>query len=391
MIGLNEMYYKLSPGTIVPTSPESTVIPLTIPQQQSIENAAFISDGIDINEKLHMDIGFRLSVYSSLGPANVYQYQPGQPRSPETVVDSTQYAAGQNIKTYIGPEPRLALRYSLDANSSIKLGYNRIYQYIHLISNSLAVSPIDVWQASNYYFKPQIGDQVSLGYFKNVHDNMYELSVEGFYKKIQNILDFKDGSTLVLNPRLEQALLSGIGKGYGIEVAASKSMGRLTGNLNYTYSRSFRKVEGSTPETTINNGDWYRSNYDQPNIVNLNWKYGLSKRFFLTGNFTYRTGRPITIPTSYSVVDHVTIVNYSGRNQYRIPDYHRLDLALVMEGNHRRKKLLDGTWVLSIYNVYGRKNVYSVFYQKNPNGIQQAYQMAIIGTVLPSISYRFRI
>ena len=149
-------------------------------------------------------------------------------------------------------------------------------------------------------------------------------------------------------------------------------------------------MAGHFPEETINQGNYYPSNYDQPNIVNLNWKYGLSRRFFLTSNFTYRTGRPVTVPYSYAVINHIPIVNFSERNQYRVPDYHRLDLALVMEGNHRRKKVWDGTWVLSLYNVYARKNVYTIFYRKNENGLQQAYQMSIVGTILPSLSYRFR-
>jgi hypothetical protein len=150
-------------------------------------------------------------------------------------------------------------------------------------------------------------------------------------------------------------------------------------------------VIASVGGETINNGKQYRSNYDQPNIVNLNWKYGLSRRFAFTGNFTYRTGRPVTVPVSYAIVDHTPIVNFSDRNQYRVPAYHRLDLALVMEGNHRRKKFWDGTWTFSLYNVYARKNVYTVFYAQTQYSLQKAYQMSIIGTVLPSLSYRFKI
>jgi len=339
---------------------------------------------------LHVDAGFRMSMFSSLGPSKMYQYQAGLPLSNQTVVDSVLYPAGKVIRNYFGPEPRLALRYTLGANSSLKVGYNRIYQYVHLISNSVAVTPIDVWQPSNYYFKPQRGDQVSIGYFHNLKDNKYEFSLEGFYKKIKNILDFKDGADLVLNSNLETALLSGIAQSYGLEFSVTKTVGRFSGSLNYTFSRSLRKVVGQFSEETLNKGNYYPSNYDQPNIVNFNWKYGLSRRFFLTSNFTYRTGRPVTIPYSYTAVNNVPIVNFSERNQYRVPDYHRLDLAIVMEGNHRRKKLWDGTWVLSLYNVYSRKNVYTVFYKKNENGLQQAYQMSIIGTILPSLSYRFR-
>jgi hypothetical protein len=391
VLGINSMYYHISPGAIEPTSAESNVIPVTIASEQSLENALFVSDGFDWNERIHVDAGFRMSMFTSLGPSTVYHYEPALPLSGTTVIDSVHYPAGKVIKNYFGPEPRLAFRYTLTPNSSIKVGYNRIYQYIHLISNSVAVTPIDIWQPSNYYFKPQRGDQISMGYFHNLKDNKYEFSAEGFYKKIKNILDFKDGADLVLNPALETALLSGIAQSYGVEFSVTKTSGRFSGSLNYTYSRSLRKVAGQSSEETINKGNYYPSNYDQPNIVNFNWKYGLSRRFFLTSNFTYRSGRPVTIPYSYTAIDNVPIANFSERNQYRIPDYHRLDLALVMEGNHRRKKLWDGTWVLSLYNVYSRKNVYTVFYKKNSYGLQQAYQMSIIGTILPSLSYRFRL
>jgi TonB-dependent Receptor Plug Domain/CarboxypepD_reg-like domain len=389
--GLNSIYYTIQPGTIKPQSPESSVKPVTVDTNQSLENALFVSDDIDLNDRIHFDLGFRMSMFSSLGPATINQYQPGQPLSEETATGSTNYSSGKIIKNYFGPEPRASFRYTLTGNSSIKIGYNRIYQYIHLISSSTAVTPIDIWQPSNYYFKPQRGDQFSAGYFRNFKDSKYEFSMEGFYKDVKNILDFKDGASLVLNPKLETALLQGIAKSYGIEFSITKTTGRLMGSLNYTYARSLRKVDGPTPEERINNGNWYRSNYDQPNVVNLNWKYGLSRRFSFTGNFTYRTGRPVTVPYSYAVIDNIPIVNFSERNGYRVPDYHRLDLAIVMEGNHRRNKFWDGTWTLSLYNVYARKNVYSVFYKTNDFGLQTAYRMSIVGTVLPSLSYKFKI
>jgi hypothetical protein len=227
--------------------------------------------------------------------------------------------------------------------------------------------------------------------FKDLKEKKFELSLEAFYKHVENLLEFKDGASLVLNPAVETELLSGTGYSYGAEVAVNKVSGRLTGSMNYTYSRSLRKVSGIYPEEKINGGAEYPSNFDQPHIINVNWKYGLSRRFAFTGNFTYHSGRPITVPYSYSEIDGILIVNYSDRNQYRIPDYHRLDLALVMEGNHKRKKFWAGTWTLSVYNAYARKNAYSVFYSTNSYGIQQAYRMAIVGTALPSLSYRFKI
>ncbi len=275
----------------------------------------------------------RLSAFTALGAADVYQYGPGA-RSINTITDTVRYASGKAIKTYTGFEPRASLRYTVTPTVSIKAAYDRIHQYLHLISNSVAISPIDVWQPSNAYFSPQIGDQVSLGVFKNLNDNMYEASVEVYQKWIQDILDFRDGADLVLNRTLETALLQGKAHGYGVELSFNKTKGRLSWNFNYTHARTFRTVAG------INDGKRYPSNYDQPNIINFNWKYGLSRRFSLTGNFNYRTGRPITVPYSYTVIDNTPIVNFSARNGYRVPDYHRLDLALVIEGNHKKKEVL---------------------------------------------------
>jgi hypothetical protein len=318
-------------------------------------------------------------------------YQPGQPISNSTIIDSVSYPSGKAVKNYFGFEPRFSLVYKVSPFSSIKFGYNRIYQYIHLISNSVSITPIDIWQPSNFYFKPQIGDQYSAGFFRSTRNAMYEFSVEGFYKFINNILDFKDGSNIVLNPNLETALLSGVAKAYGVEFSAKKNVGRLQGSLNYTYARSLRKVQSQFAQESPNGGQYYPSNYDQPNVVNLTWRYEISRRFSFTGNFTYRTGRPITLPSSYEVIGNIPIENYTDRNMQRIPDYHRLDLALVIEGNHKRNKIIDGSWIISLYNVYARKNVYSVFYKTNEAGIQAPYQLSIIGTILPSISYRFKI
>lgn len=389
--GVSGIFYGITPGTLVPTSAQSNRTPVDINKQQSIELAGFLSDELEINENLRVDAGVRLSSFTAMGPGKVYHYQPGQPITNLTIVDSTSYASGKPIKNYMGFEPRLSLVYKVTPFSSVKIGYNRIYQYIHLISNSVSITPIDIWQSSNYYFKPQIGDQYSAGYFRSAKSGKYDFSVEGFYKLLNNILDFKDGSTIVLNPNLENALLTGKGKAYGVEFSVNKNTGRLQGSFNYTYARSLRQVQSPYAGESINNGNWYSSNYDQPNVVNLTWRYALSRRFSFTGNFTYRTGRPITLPYSYSTINHIPIVNYSDRNQYRVPDYHRLDLALVIEGNHRRKKVIDGSWIISFYNIYARKNVYSVFYKTNEAGLQRPYQLSIIGTILPSVSYRFKI
>jgi hypothetical protein len=387
-LGLNNVLYSMNPGNINPTSPESNVMQKTLPPSQSMENSFYFSDGIDLTEKLHVEIGLRASLFTSLGRGDVFTYQADSALNDNTRVDTLQFGKGKVIQQYGGLEPRASLRYSFNQNSSIKFSYNRVLQYIHLISNSVAVTPIDVWQPSNRYIKPQIGDQVSLGYYQNVKDNNFELSIEGFYKSVDNVLDFKDGASLVLNPAIETALIRSLGKSYGAEFTFNKTKNEFVYSLNYTYSRSLRRTENRLEEETINDGRFFPSNFDQPHVVNANFKYAPSRRFAITGNFTYHTGRATTVPVSYNVVNNVPIVNYSERNGYRVPDYHRLDLAFILEGNHKKKKLWQGTWSLSFYNVYARKNVYTVFYGPNSEGIQSAYKMAIIGAIIPSLSYK---
>ena len=388
--GGQSVFYGFDPGTLTPSTPESSIKMVQMERQRSLENALFIGDAITLNEKYSLEAGLRVSSFTALGPATVNVYQPGLPLETSTIIDTLHFEKGETIKTYHGLEPRLSLRYSITPTFSVKGGYNRTYQYLHLITNTTAITPIDIWQPSGYYFKPQHADQISIGFFKNFKEKTYEVFVEGYYKNIENILDFKDGAKLILNPHLETDLLQGKGRAYGIETSVSKATGRLTGSVNYTYSRSLRTISGPTDAESINHGNEYASNFDQPNIVNVTWKYGISRRYFFTGNFTYHTGRPITIPQSGFVIDHTTVANFSERNQYRIPDYHRLDLALILEGNHKRKKFWDGTWAISIYNVYGRKNPYTVFFSDSGNGFLKPYQLSIIGTALPSISYSFK-
>ncbi|MFN8314270.1 MAG: carboxypeptidase-like regulatory domain-containing protein [Cyclobacteriaceae bacterium] len=389
--GAQSTYYDFNPGTFSPSSAESNKKFVQMDVQKSLESGLFIADQFDLFKRMHIDAGLRFSVFNSLGPANVNIYAPGGPRETLSLIDTVRYGSGQTVKSFYNWEPRLGLRYELSQDASIKLGYNRVFQYLHLVTNTTAVTPVDIWQPSGPYFKPQMADQVSLGYFRNFKDRKYETFIEGYYKIIENVLDFKDGASLILNPQIETALLQGKARAYGAEFQISKTQGRMVGSISYAYSRSLRTIQGLYPTETINNGKEYASNYDQPHVVNLNWKYNITRRFFFTGGFTYRTGRPITLPLSAFTVDNFTVSSFSDRNQFRIPDYHRLDLALVIEGNHKRKKFWDGTWTISIYNVYGRKNPYTIFFKEVRPGILRPYRLAIIGTALPSISYSFKI
>jgi hypothetical protein len=388
--GLHSTMYEFSPGEFRPASNESGARSITITPEKSFESAIYLSDAFYLGEKLFVEGGLRVSMFNRVGPGTVYLYQPDKAIEPRNMIDSVSYGSGDIIKTYTGLEPRFSARYTLGGSSSVKFGYNRMYQYMHLVTNTAAVAPVDIWQSSNTYFKPQIADQFSLGYFRNLAENSYETFVEFFYKKVSNSLDFKDGSQLILNPAPETTLLNGKGTAYGAEFSISKITGRLQGALNYTYSRSWRETNGQFAVEKINNGKQYPSNYDQPHVVQMNWRYGLSRRHYFSGTFVYHTGRPMSVPVATYDVNGVSILQFSDRNSARIPDYHRLDLALIIEGNHRRKKLWDGQWVISFYNVYSRKNAYSVFYKEDNNGLLQPYKLSVIGSIVPSLSYSFK-
>lgn len=388
--GWQGTYYRLSPGTQKPASAESTAKKFSLDKQNAFEMALYGADAWSLTERAFLEAGLRLPIFMSLGPASLSTYDPGVPKESSSVADTVNYGAGQPIKTYVGVEPRLAFRWMLRPTASIKIGYSRVYQFLHLVSNTTAVSPIDIWQPSGKYFKPQIADQLALGYFTDLSENKYSMSAEMFYKHVKNIVDFKDGAQLILNRHIETELLQGKGWSYGVETSFAKNAGKFTGSLNYTWSRSLRRFAGSTDEESINDGKVFPSNYDQPHIVNVTWKVSLTRRHYFTGNFTYHTGRPVTIPLAAFTFDNIPVAYFSERNQYRIPDYHRLDLALVIEGNHRRKKLGDGTWIISVYNVYARKNVYTVFFREGARGVLKPYQLSVIGTILPSISFNFK-
>jgi hypothetical protein len=389
--GIQGTYYSFQPGTLSPLSETSIKKFVTMEKQHSIESGFYIADQIDIMKRWSADVGLRYSRFDIFGPGSVLQYAPNSPREPLNVVDTLLFKKNEKIKSYNNIEPRLGLRYNLKNESSLKLGYNRIYQYLHLVTNTTAVTPIDIWKPSDYYFKPQKADQISFGYFKNLKDKRYEFFSEIYFKAISNVLEFKDGAQLILNRQIETDLLQGKARMYGVETQISKLTGRITGSFGYAFSRSFRTITGRYEQERINNGREYPSNFDQPHVVNLSWKYSITKRHFFTGTFTYRTGRPITLPVYAFKIENYTVSAFSDRNQYRIPDYHRLDIGFVIEGNHKRKKLWDGTWTISVYNLYGRKNPYSVFFKEVQSGILRPYQLSIIGTVLPSVSYSFKI
>jgi hypothetical protein len=272
---------------------------------------------------------------------------------------------------------------------SAKISYNNTLQYIHTLSNNTTVSPTDTYQLSNLNIEPQRGQQYSLGLYRNIDQNTYELSLEGYYKTSQNILDYKIGAPLFLNENIETAVLQGEGRSYGAEFLLKKITGRLNGWLGYTYSRSMIKIDGQHLEEKVNNGEFFPSNFDKPHDVSLVANFKITQRFSFSSNFVYQTGRPVTFPTGKYIYNGAEYVVYSDRNMNRIPDYYRLDLSLNIEGNHRIEKLAHSFWNISVYNLLGRNNPYSVFFVTE-GGEVKAYQSSIFSVPVPTITYNFR-
>lgn len=387
--GLSSIYYKLHPGSFQPNSEQSLVIPDELQREQALESALYIEDKFEVNPKLSITAGLRYSFYQYLGPRTVNKYVPGFPID-KIYEDGTQtYASGKKIKGYGGPEYRLSLRYTVYDNLALKVSYNTLRQYIHLLTNTMTVSPTDIWKLSDQYIKPQTGDQVSVGLYKNFRGNKIEVSLEGYYKNIQNFLDYKGGDSLIMNPRIEAAVLGTRGKAYGVELMVKKMTGKLNGWIGYTYSRTLlRALDRESPDAP-NKGNYYPSNYDKPHDFTMITNYRLSHRFSVSFNFTYSTGRPYTPPVGKYIIDGAQRVYYADRNQFRIPDYYRADLAMNIEGNHKVRKLAHSSWTLAVYNVLGRKNPSSVYFQTQ-GGRVNGYQLSIFGQPIPTITYNFR-
>jgi hypothetical protein len=384
--GTSVKLYTVFSGEIKPKGQNSLITPKKIPKEKGLESGIFIADKFKVNDKLLLDLGLRYSFYAALGPSSKNKYQEGIPRSEATVIDTVNYGNNEVIETYGGPEIRFSARYLLKEDLSIKASFNTTYQFIHTLSNNTTVSPIDTWKLSDNHIKPQQANQVSLGIYKNFNINAYELSLEGFYKKQKNILDFKTGAKLLLNEHIETEVLQGDGKAYGVEFLVKKNTGDLSGWLGYTYSRSFFKIDSEFPQERVNDGDYFPSNFDKPHDFSLVLNYKITQRLSMSSNFVYQTGRPVTFPIGNYQFNGAEYVLYSNRNQYRIPDYYRLDLGLNLEGNHKKNKLAHSFWSLSIYNVLGRNNPYSVFFV-NSDGEIKALQSSIFSVPIPSLTY----
>ncbi|HEX8507067.1 MAG TPA: TonB-dependent receptor, partial [Hymenobacter sp.] len=381
--------YHIAPGSFTPLGEASLIRPDVLPQERALESALYASDRFDITPRFSLSVGLRYSLFQALGPRDVYRYAPGESRTEASVTDTVRYGSNKVLATYQGPEYRLSARYSLNDRSSVKGSYTRTRQYLAQLTNTASVSPADVWKLSDANVRPQIGDQVSVGYYRNFKENTIEASVETYYKTLRDFVDYKSGATLVLNRHIETDIINAQGKAYGVEFFVKKLTGKLNGWVGYTYSRSLVQVNAATTADMINGGRYYPTNFDKPHDFTLVGNYRFSRRFSTSLNFTYSTGRPITLPLAKYYVGNSLRVYYSDRNAYRVPDYLRLDLGLNIEGGHLANKLAHSSWTVGVYNLTGRRNPYSIYF-KSVNGQIKGYQLSVFGAPIPSVTYNFK-
>lgn len=388
LYGISGKLYNVSPGSITPLN-DSKIIPVDLQNERAGLLALFASDQYDINERLLINFGVRATLYSFLGENQQRIYAENLPINSSTLLETKDFKNNEIIKTYFGPEFNISSRYFLKDNISIKASYNNSYQFIHTLSNNTTPSPTDTWKLSDSNIKPQESNQFALGLHVNSKDNVYEFSLEGYYKQFKNTLDYKTGAELLLNETVETEVLQGIGKAYGIELLIKKTSGKINGWLGYSYSRSFNKFDSQFNEEVINSGDYFPSNFDRPHDISLITNFKFTKRFSMSTSFFYQTGRPITYPVGNYLYNGAEFVLYSDRNKFRIPDYYRLDLSLNFEGNHKKNKIAHSFWNISVYNILGRNNPYSFFFQ-TIDGNVKAFKTSIFSKPIPTISYNIK-
>ena len=378
--GISSVLYQVDPGSRSPYGPESQLVASSLEEEKGLESAAFANAEWEISPALLVSAGLRFSLYQYLGPQTVFEYRDGIPTNAAAIIDSTRYDGG-SIASYSSLEPRISMRYRLNASLSVKAGYSRTSQFINQIFNSASPTPTSQWQLSTNYIQPNRSHNMSFGIFKNFSDNTWETSAEVFYRSIDQLYDYKDFAQLTVNDHLETELRNGIGRAYGLELSVKKKEGAVNGWISYTYSRSERQVEG------INKSDWYPSNFDIPHDLSLVVNYQPNQRNTLTFNFNFSKGRPATFPLgNYETLRGSIIPIYSERNQIRIPDYHRLDVAYTLGKGYNKTKKIKTSWTISVYNVYGRRNAFSVFFTQGPFQGVQANKLSILGSAFPSVT-----
>ena len=388
--GGNLIWYDLNRGEVTPYGENSNRKAVNLGEEQGLEFAFYAADDIDITPLLKMSAGFRLSMYSAFGPKTVYTFYDDGPKEIETVEDSIQFQSGEAIKWYAFPEFRVSFNYQTDENGNIKLAFNQMHQSIFMLNQTVSLSPNAQWKLADYYLKPSKANQISLGVFRTIPKGKWELSAEVFYKVAQDYSAFKDGINFLSTPLVETTILQGELKSYGIELLVKKTWPKIDIWLAYTYSRSLVTIEGENEWENINDGNQFPSDFDIPHVANALIVYKITKRVAFSATFTYQTGKPATFPTSFYYIDGVPKIDYSNRNEFRMPDYFRTDVSITIEGNLKKEKLLHSKFNFSVYNLTGRDNPYSVFFEQD-NGRINGFQYSVIGVPVFMVTWMFKL
>ena len=398
--GINSNYYDFNPGKIEPTRPDSGINEDQLDKKYALENAIYIDAEHQISNKIAVSYGVRVSSFLRLGNQTLNTYANNQPvifnpnfqiyESAEPI-GTVNYGKNETIAKFENLEPRLAISYTFNENQSIKASYNRMSQYLHLISNTQSPTPLDVWAPSDNFLKPQLLDQVALGYFQNINDDEYSLELETFFKKIKNRVDYIDGANLIANEAIERVVLNGQARAYGLEVLFRKNTGRFKGWLSYTLSRTEQKVEGRTAiETGINNGDWYKTGFDKLHNLAVVANYKWTEKWRFSANLIFQTGQPVTFPDGQYEYEGITVPNFSARNENNLPSYHRLDVSATLTPHKNKKRKWQAEWVFGIYNLYNRQNAASItFRQNDETASNEAIRLSIFG-IVPSATYNIK-
>ncbi|MFM2369301.1 MAG: hypothetical protein RL619_1601 [Bacteroidota bacterium] len=398
--GINSVYYDFNPGTIKPSDANSGINFDQLDKKYAFEPALYINADQEISNKISLSYGLRYSMFYRLGQSTVNIYTDNNPLTfnsdlqiyeKATPIETKFYDKNKVIESFNNLEPRFSFAYQINNNQSIKTSYNRMVQYLQLISNTSSPTPLDVWTPSDNFIKPQIADQVALGYFKNIKEGVYSLEIETYYKKVKNRLDYIDGANLIANKAIEQVILNGELRSYGLEIMFRKNEGKWNGWISYTLSKSEQQTPGRTPmETGINNGNWYNSVYDKLHNIAITSSYNLNEKWSFGANFALQTGQPVTYPNGQYEYLGITIPSYGLRNENRLPAYHHLDIAATLTPRKNSERNWKGEWVFSIYNLYNRKNAASINFRQNTDTTNnEAVKTSIFG-VVPAVSYNFK-
>ena len=398
--GLQSHYYDFNPGKIEPTGEDSGINPEQLDKKYAMENAIYADAEHQISNKISLSYGLRFSNFLRLGQQTMNTYTNDQPVifNPDfqiyqsaDPIGTVSYGKNKTIAKFDNLEPRFAVSYVINEEQSVKASYNRMTQYLHLISNTQSPTPLDVWAPSDRYLKPQLLDQVAIGYFRNFKDDLYSLEVESFFKKIKNRVDYIDGANLIANEAIEQVILNGKARAYGLEVLFRKNSGRFKGWVSYTLSRTEQQVAGRTPEETgINNGNWYKTGFDKLHNLAVVANYKLNEKWRFSANLIAQTGQPVTFPNGQYQYEGITVPVFSGRNEENLPTYHRLDVSATLTPTKNKGRKWQAEWVFGIYNLYNRQNAASITFRQNQEtGSNEALRLSIFG-IVPSATYNIK-